>query len=96
VAARQSKIRQHNDIVHWCYSANCFDFHNYSAKYDDIGSVTTVELRSSVDNGNWFLSLESEPCQGEFVTETFFVDGFEKAGAEFAVDGDGGSDNLAS
>jgi len=42
------------------------------------------------------LSLESEPCQGEFVTETFFVDGFEKAGAEFAVDGDGGSDNLAS
>jgi hypothetical protein len=57
--------------------------------------VSAVERKAFVNDRQRHLPSEIHSHEMQFVTETFLICGFEKAGAEVAMDFDGGSNNRA-
>ena len=56
-----------------------FDFYHDGVGHDEVKSIAAIEFESFVDNRQGQLQVEGELPQGEFVTETLRVCGFEEA-----------------
>lgn len=68
-----------------CEKLDRFKFHQKCSVYEQIGSVATIETNSLVPYRDGFLSLERNVSQGQLVTETHLITGFEKTRPECAV-----------
>jgi len=86
VASRESQVGQHNSVMDGCNCRNRLDFENNLIKDDDVSTIATIQLVSVINDRDGFLTLERDADTGDFKAQTLFVDGLQKAGAEFAMD----------
>src|SRR5678815_5641430 len=93
-SVRQSEIREHLCGVDRCQAINSFDLNQDVAIDDKIDSKCTIDLGVLVSNGQTYLSGHLEASFEQLVTEATLVSGFEESRSEFAVDLDGGADDL--
>jgi len=69
-----------------CNCGNGLDFENNAIEDDDVSTIATIQLVAAINNRNGFLPFERDAGKGDFKAQTFFVDGLQKAGAQFAMD----------
>jgi len=86
VASREPQVGQHNSVMDGCNCRDCLDFENNPIEDDDVSAIATIQLVSAINNRDGLLAPKRDASTGEFKAQTFFVDGFQKAGAEFAMD----------
>lgn len=72
---------------------DAFDFDDDLAINDEVQSIAAVELEPVVGDGQRSLSLDVVAAFAQFVAEAGLVRGFEQAGAERTMHGDGGADH---
>jgi hypothetical protein len=62
-----------------------FDFDDDGTLNQDINKEGMADLDSVINDSNWRLTLESQPCLGEFDRKTLFVRGFGQSAAELCM-----------
>jgi hypothetical protein len=77
-------------------AVNSFDFYDHCVLNKQIQTKVTVQLDSFVVDRYCDLSSEGQAGLAEFVTETFFVRGFQQPGTEMSVDLNGCPDDQIS
>jgi hypothetical protein len=82
--------------MYGCDRSDRLDFDDDPVRDNDIRAVAAVQFIATIDDGYRLLSREGESNRSKLETQTFLVDGFQKTGAEFAVNPDGRTDNSAS
>ncbi len=88
VASREPQVGQHNSVMDGCNCRNGLDFENNPIEDNYVSTIATIQLVSAINNRNGLLALKRNAGTGDFKAQTFFVDGLQKAGAEFAMDCD--------
>ena len=74
----------------------CDRFHfDHDVVHEQIEAELAVELRALVDNWGTTFSRNGQLARRQLVTQTLEVNRLQKAWSEFAVDFDGGRDDLA-
>jgi len=86
VASREPQVGQHNSVMDGCNCRNCLDFENNPIEDDDVSTIATIQLVSAINHRDGFLALKRNAGTRDLKAQTFFVDGLQKAGAEFAMD----------
>ncbi len=68
--------------------------HYDSARYYDVGSVSTIQLGAAIDDRYRFLSVKRQSPETQLVAKAFLVDSLEQARTELPVDSNGRSNNF--
>ena len=85
-AAAKAEVGQDLGFVDFGEGFGGFDFEDDGFVDDEVGFEGGVEADIPVDEGDGGLAFEGDSGVGEFGGKAGFVDGFEQAGAELAVD----------
>jgi len=86
VASREPQIGQHNSVMDGCNCSDGLYFENNPIEDDDVSTIATIQLVSTINDRDGLLPLERNADTGDFKAQTFFIDGFQKTRAEFAMD----------
>lgn len=78
------------------HAINTLEFQYHSVFNDQIETITTVKRNPLIDDWNSDLALETQSSQMEFVTQAFFVNGFEQSWTESLMNLNGSPDDLFS
>src|SRR5207249_3252523 len=92
---RQSEIRQKLLLVNRGGLLAGLELQDDKALDDHVGAEAEFEANAFPDHGNRYLAVDAQPALRQFMGHDGAVNGFEKTGAESAVDVDGGVDDLA-
>ncbi len=81
----ETEIGQKLRLVQRQDAFNRLEFQDHLAVYADVGDVAAVQVDIVINYGEQYLALER--CTGpvELMAKAFFIDRFEQAGAEAAV-----------
>ena len=69
-----------------CNRFDGFNFNHNLAAYEKVKPIAAFQLQVSIDKRDWFLALKRDFAERKFAGEAFFVDSFEEARPQPAVD----------
>jgi len=86
VASREPQIGQHNSVMDGGNCGDCLYFEDNPIEDNDISTIAAIQLVSTINDRDGVLPFERDADTGDLKAQTFLIDGFQKARAEFAMD----------
>jgi hypothetical protein len=72
---------------------HCLEFNEYAVFNNEVDSISGFELYAVVDDGKPNLMPETDPVDGQLMTEACVVSALQAASSESAMDLESGADN---